>query len=91
MKDNNNNNMVLVIQERDLDDQERSVIGVATSIVEAEDLIDEYYRDYREISFRDIRDSNLEYSKVIELDYLTVSEKTYRCEITLKWFELNIV
>lgn len=85
----NYNNMVLVIHEKDLDDQEESVVGVATSIEEAEKLIDEYYGDYREISFRDIQAANLEYSKIIELDYSPKSERTYQCKITLQWFELN--
>jgi len=79
--------MILVIHETDLDDKEQIVMGVADSIENAELLIKEYYGEYKEISYNDIRDSNLEYSKVLEVK--DAFDKPYKVEICLEWFELN--
>jgi hypothetical protein len=78
---------LLVIHELDEDDNEKSVIGIGDSLENAEALIEEHYGKgrYKEISFNDIRDSNLEYSKVIELIY----DDPYRVTLTLEWFSLN--
>ena len=78
---------VLVIHEKDLDDEDKIVVGVADSIENAEKVIKEYYGEFKEISYNDIRDSNLEYSKVLELK--GAFEKPYQVEIWLEWFELN--
>jgi len=80
---------VIVIHERDLEDRSDSVIGVADSIDKAELVIEKYYGigQFKEISFRDIRDSSLEYSKIIEVN--DNDRFTYRLELTLEWFEIN--
>ena len=80
---------ILVIHELD---KENSVIGVSDSIENAEKIISEYYGkdNYKEVSYTDIRDSNLEYSKVLEIK----SDNTfnsYKVQITLEWFSLNEV
>ena len=80
---------LIVIHERDHDDNDKSVIGVADSVKNAESIIEEYYgkANYTEVSFNDIRDSNLEYSKVIEIKYEHF--KTSLATLTLEWFTLN--
>lgn len=80
---------IIVIHERDLNDREDSVIGVADSVKNAELVIEKYYGigQFKEISFRDIRDSSLEYIKVIEVN--DNDRFTYRLELTLEWFEIN--
>lgn len=82
-----NMKMLLVIHEKDLDDKEQIVVGVADSVENAEKIINEYYGEYKEISYNDIRDSNLEYSKVLEVK--GAFEEPCRVEIWLEWFELN--
>jgi hypothetical protein len=80
---------LIVIHERDHDDNDKSVIGVADSVKNAESIIEEYYGDsnYRIISFQDIRDCSLEYSKVIEIEYEHF--ETSLATLTLEWFTLN--
>jgi len=80
---------VIVIYERDLEDMGDTVIGVSDSVDNAEILIEKYYGigQFEEISFRDIRDSSLEYSKVIEVK--DNDRFTYRLELTLQWFNIN--
>ena len=82
---------LIVIHERDHEFNEDSVIGLADSVENAEKIIDEYYGkdNYKEISFRDIRDSNLEYSKVIEV-FNEVEDNT-QYTLTLEWFTVNQV
>lgn len=79
--------MLLVIHEKDFDDKEQSVIGIADSVKNAEKIIKEYYGEHKEISCNYICDSNLEYSKVLEVK--GAFEKSYRVEIRLEWFQLN--
>lgn len=79
--------MLLVIHEIDLTDDESTVIGIADSIGIAENMIGEYYGNYKQIHYRDIRDSNLEYSKILEV--AGAKNEFYRVKITLEWFELN--
>lgn len=79
--------MLLVIHEKDLDNKEQIVVGVADSVENAEKIINEYYGEHKELSYNDIRDSNLEYSKVLEVK--GVSEEPYKVEIRLEWFKLN--
>lgn len=79
--------MILVIHEKDLNDKEQIVIGVADSVKNAERIINEYYGEHKEISYNDIRDSNLEYSKVLEVK--GAFGEPYRVKIWLEWFELN--
>ena len=79
--------MLLVIHEKDLDDKEQIVVGVANSVENAEKIINEYYGEHKEISHNDIRESNLEYSKVLEVK--GCFEEPYKVEIWLELFELN--
>ena len=79
---------LIVIHEQDLQDKEQDVIGVCSSIENAEKLIKEYYGEFIEISKQDIRDSTLEYSKILEIK--GIDEETYRVKITLQWFSLNV-
>ena len=58
---------VIVIHELDLEDNETSVISAASSKESAESVISNHYGRHRVVSKRDIRDSMLEYSKVLEL------------------------
>lgn len=78
---------LIVIHEKDLSDNEKIVIGVADSIENAEKIIKEYYGNYIEKSHIDIRDSNLEYSKILEVE--GAFQQTYNVCITLEWFCLN--
>ena len=80
---------LIVIHEKDYEDNEESVIGVADSVKNAESIIEEYYGkdNYTEVSFNDIRDGNLEYSKVIEVKW-HICEPT-KVTLKLEWFRLN--
>jgi hypothetical protein len=80
---------LIVIHEKDHEDNEERVIGVADSIKNAETVIEEYYGkgNYTEVAFKDIRESNLEYSKVIEINW-DKNEPT-KATLTLEWFRLN--
>jgi len=82
---------LIVIHEKDHDDNEKSVIGVADSVKNAESIIAEHYGkgNYTEVAFNDIRDSNIEYRKVIEIKWYK-SEPT-KATLTLEWFNLNKV
>jgi hypothetical protein len=79
--------MILVIRERDLEDRELTIIGVADSVENAEKVIKEYYGDYEVIGFRNIQDSNMEYCKTLEVE--GIQGKSHRVDVTLEWFELN--
>ena len=78
---------VLVIHETDSSDKEEDVIGVADSVDNAEKIISEYYGKHEVVSFIDIRDGDLEYSKVIRADSSKCKREEYT--ITLQWFNLN--
>ena len=80
---------LIVIHEKDHEDNEQIVIGVADSVKNAEIIIDDYYgkENYTEVFFNDIRDSGLEYSRVIEIKWFE-SEPT-KVTLTLQWFTLN--
>ena len=80
-------NSVIVIHEKDHEDNSRNVIGVASTVENAQKIIDTYYGDYKELQFIDIRDSNLEWSKRLEV--IGAYKKTYEVTVTLEWFELN--
>lgn len=83
--------MLLVIHEHDLSDNEHIVIGVAENVEKAEEMIKGYYGEgnYTEISKTDIRDSNLEYSKILQINELEHAIPAYKVKILLEWFELN--
>lgn len=82
-------NNVIVIHEKDLEDSDKIVIGVADSVENAEAVIEDYYGDFKEISYTDIRDSNLEYSKVLEVEGLDGGH--ILVEVWLEWFILNSI
>lgn len=80
---------LIVIHEKDHEDNEESVIGVADSVKDAETIIERYYgkENYTEVAFRDIRDSDIEYSKEIEIK--GHSSEIIKITLTLEWFRLN--
>ena len=81
---------VIVIIEIDRTYNEETVIGVADSIENAEKLISEYYGDYTEVSRNDIKNSSIEYIKVIDVDVVEDGisiQNTY--SLVLEWFTLN--
>jgi hypothetical protein len=78
---------LIVIHEKDHEDKEQIVIGVADSVENANSLIDKYYGKYEQVSFTDIRDSNLEFSKVLRLE--GAFGQPYDVTVTLEWFVLN--
>jgi len=82
-------NMLIVIHETDLSDNEQIVIGVASSVEKAEDLISKYYGEFKEVSFNDIRDSRLEYSKIIEVADSHSETEKWNYKLLLEWFELD--
>lgn len=79
---------VLIIHENDIDDGRHSVIGVASSIEKAETMIEEFYGpDYVQLNYNDIRDSGLEYSKILNVkDHNGI---LYPVQITLEWFDID--
>lgn len=85
--------LVLVIHEHDYSDGEDSVIGVASSVEKAEEVISKYYGEglHRVISIQDIRDSNLEYSKLLEIKGISGVYENYKVRVTLEWFNIDEV
>ena len=81
--------LVYVIHEEDLQDGEKVVVGVANSLVKVQPMIDEYYGEHKVIYTQDIRDSNLEYSQVLELE--DAVGIPYQVRITIETFNLNWV
>ena len=79
--------IVRVIHEKDLESNESIVIGVADSVENAEKVIKEYYGDFKEISHEDVGESNIEWIKVIEVEY--PNNEVCKYQIMLEWFELN--
>jgi len=81
---------LLVIHEKDHNDNEEIVIGVAESVEMAEIMIKEYYGvgNYTEVSKQDIRDSMLEYSKILKIHHNSILSE-HSVTITLQWFQLN--
>ncbi len=84
------NNIIYVLIEQDLKDNETIVIGVANSVQNVQKIMDEYYGVYKVIDYKDIRDSQLEWEKTIEVGWdelLKMNPEKYK--VTLQWFELN--
>jgi len=79
--------MVLVIHERDSQDEEHCIIGVASGSDKANELLKEYYGKFKELSFHDIRDSNIEWSKTLEV--LDHKGTPYKVFIWTEWFEID--
>ena len=82
-----NKNTVLVIQEKDKSDNERSVIGVANSVDEAKHLIKAYYGidNHKVLKYKNIQDGNLEFEMTIEV-YPPCGGLYY---VWAEWFSLN--
>jgi len=61
---------IIVIHEKDKSDNDRSVIGVATSRAKALEMMDEYYGkgDHVMTDFKDIRENNIDFSCKIEVE-----------------------
>lgn len=87
---------VIVIHQREIpkeelpkpiDKSKKTVIGVATSVEKAEELINEYYGETKELYKLDIRDSSLEYLKVLQI----VSGINHKVEVWLEWFTLDSI
>jgi hypothetical protein len=81
--------MILVIHEKDLTDNEESIIGVADSKDNAEDMINQYYGKPKLLNVRDIRDSGIEYVYRYMTNGLEHICGPYEVEITLMGFNLN--
>lgn len=82
------NKVVYVIHELDLESRETDVIGVCSSLDSVNKLIDEYYGDsLKQISYTDIRDSTLEWSKVFEVE--SFDRSVYKVQITVQWFMID--
>ena len=83
--------VIFVLTEKDLADEEISVIGVADSVENAQKVMDKYYGEYKLLNYRDIRDSGIEWEKTIEIEYKYPKHKSDFCkyEVTLQWLELN--
>lgn len=80
---------LIIIHEEDMTDNEMSVIGVAETPQKAEEMILGYYGSFETKSYRDIRDSNLEYEKILEV--LDHENKPYEVKIVLEWSTLNSI
>jgi hypothetical protein len=78
---------VIIIQEEDLQDFETSILGVATSVENADKIISDYYGEFKELSKEDIRDSGIEYSKILEV--IGCNGIPFKVKILLQWFTLN--
>jgi len=80
-------NQVLVIHERDAETEETFVLGVASNSNKANDILKEYYGDFKELSFHDIRDSNLEWSKI--LDVFDHKGNPHKVFVWTEWFDID--
>jgi hypothetical protein len=81
---------LIVIQEKNLEDNEHTVIGVADSLDKANKIIKQYYGEYKIISYinnNPILYSKVEYSMILELK--GISGEPYEVEVFLEWFTLN--
>lgn len=56
---------LVLIREHDLRDNAHDIIGIADSVENAERMINDYYLDFEEISYTDVRDSSIEYEKIL--------------------------
>ncbi len=83
-------NIVYVLHEVDHDDYETDVIGTfSTPEKVLEGIITYYGRDYKEKSHRDVKESGIEWIKVLTLKHCMGFE--YEVTITLMYYELDNV
>jgi hypothetical protein len=78
---------VLVIHEKDSEDCEQIIIGVADSGESAEKMIREYYGDYKLLKHHSIHEASVEYLKWLEVkNHLN---EPHIVRVHLKWFTVN--
>lgn len=81
-------NYVYVIVEHDHKDNEHCNIGITDDLDLIPCMINEYYGGkFNEISFHDIRESGIEYTKILEV--LDHKNNPYRVTIIAETFILN--
>jgi translation initiation factor RLI1 len=76
--------LVLVVHEYDYEFKEHSVIGLFSSLDAAQKGIEEYYGEYTQKEYVDIRDSGLEYSMTI---YAHQTAQEYK--LVAEWFNID--
>lgn len=82
--------IVYVIHEVDLETNNTDVIGVASSLENVDKLVDEYYGEDHTVNlFTDIRDSTLEWNKVLTVKSYDGSD--YSVSVTVQWFEVDVL
>lgn len=81
--------MIFVIHEEDEDGTGQSVIGLASSLETADKMILEYFGGFKVISFRDIRDSSLEWEKTIEVSSFDNSK--YKVRVWVETFTIDTI
>ena len=77
---------VYVLIERDLADDDVTVVGVVDSVENSEKFMGEYYGSYELLKHEDIRDSGIEWVKTINIEF---DNTVFSLEVSLEWFELN--
>ena len=80
-------NVVYVLHERDLQNNSIDILGVATSLEDADRMMQGYYGFFKLVEFRDVRDSGIEWVKRITLE----GAFGYEYEVTLMDFSLNSI
>lgn len=79
---------VYVIHEKDLEDNEQCVIGVASSVEMASNVMSKYYGNYKEVKHEQVDEGSIEWIKVLELKSL--DEKSYyRVQVWLEYFIID--
>ena len=80
-------NKFFVLTERDPEDGQILIIGVADSLENADKIMSEYYKEFKITRFKDVRDSGIEWYKDIQLTDIYGCTYEYTC--TLQSFTLN--
>ena len=78
---------VYVLLEKDPEDGQTIVIGVSDSTWNADKLMSDYYKDFKVVEYTDVRDSSIEWIKIIELS--DPSGNIYYYNLTLLSFRVN--
>lgn len=81
--------VVYVIQERDLDDNVETVIGVASTADRAKQMVGEYYGGkFRTLEHRDTSDDGMEFSSKLEVyDH---KNEPYEVWVWANWYEVDV-
>lgn len=79
---------VYLVLEKDYDHEELGYMDIfmTDSLDKIPRLLKQYYGDFEELSFRDIRDSGLEYQKELKI---TGDGENYKVSILVKDYQLN--